>query len=214
MTGVVYRRARITGGALRVPAIFLDRDGVIVEDVGYLHRTSDIRYIDGALAAVASLHAMGSPVVLITNQSGIGRGMYGWKRFERVQQQIDRDLARLGARLDGVWACAAHPQGRGEFAHPSHPFRKPNAGMLYDAAERMHLELSRSWLVGDKPSDVEAGLRGGLAGICHVATGYGAVTRAEADRLPRLYGSGRCEYFSCASIAEAAQHIREQLERE
>jgi len=214
MTGVVYRRMRITGQAGPVPAIFLDRDGVIVEEVGYLHRTVDIRYIDGAVEAIASLNAMGSPVVLITNQSGIGRGMYGWKGFERVQEQIDRDLARVGARLDGVWACAAHPMGLGEFAHPSHPFRKPNAGMLYDAAERMHLELNRSWLVGDKPMDVEAGLRGGVAGICHVATGYGAATRAEADRLPRQYGGGGCDYFPCASITDAAQYIRKQIERE
>jgi D-glycero-D-manno-heptose 1,7-bisphosphate phosphatase len=214
MMPVVYRRIRGLGQPTQGPAIFLDRDGVMVEDVGYLHRVADIRYIEGALEAIASLNVMGPAVILITNQAGIGRGMYGWTEFKRVQEQIDRDLARYGAHLDGVWACAAHPLGIGEFAHPSHPFRKPNAGMIYDAAQRMQLELSRSWLIGDKPLDIEAGLRVGVAGVCHVATGYGAATRDEAERLPERYHRRPCEFFPCASIADAARYIGEKLERE
>jgi D-glycero-D-manno-heptose 1,7-bisphosphate phosphatase len=214
MIPLVYRRIRGSSRATRVPAVFLDRDGVLVEDVGYLHRVSDIRYLEGALAAIASLNAMDLPVVLITNQAGIGRGMYGWSEFEQVQEQIDRDLAGYGGRLDGVWACAAHPLGMGECAHPCHPFRKPNAGMIEDAAEGMQLDLRRSWLIGDQPSDIEAGLRAGVAGVCHVATGYGAATRAEVERLPKQYDSGHCEFFPCASLADAIQHIQEKFERE
>jgi len=214
MMPVVYRRLRARRGSFRVPGIFLDRDGVLAEEVGHLHRVSDLRYVEGALRAIAWLNTLGLPVVLITNQAGIGRGLYGWKEFREVQEQIERDLACFGGRLDGVWACAAHPLGRGEFAHPCHPFRKPNAGMLYDAAECMHLDLCRSWLIGDQLSDIEAGLRAGVAGVCHVATGHGAATRTEVECLLENFRGCPSEFCSCTSLAEAAQYILEKLERE
>jgi D-glycero-D-manno-heptose 1,7-bisphosphate phosphatase len=214
MIPAVYYRMRAPSQRACVPAIFLDRDGVIVQDIGYLHRAVDICYIDGALEAIASLNELGFPVVLITNQAGIGRGMYGWAEFEQVQERIERDLARHGGQLDGVWACAAHPCGIGELAHPSHPFRKPNPGMIYDAATRMQLDVGRSWLVGDKPFDIEAGLRAGIAGVCHVQTGYGTATRAEAERLLEHYQSNDCEFVPCASIADASHYIMGPLKKE
>ncbi len=212
MMPVVYRRFCALATTPR-PGIFLDRDGVIVEEVRYLHRPSDIRYIAGALTAIASTYAMGIPAVVVTNQSGIGRGFYGWKDFAAVQKQIDADLAGCGGQFDGVWACAAHPSGIREYAHPSHPFRKPEPGMILDAARCLRLDLERSWLVGDKPCDIEAGLRAQLAGICLVATGYGAAMRLEVEGLLRQYGSS-CEFFPCDSLPDAIHHILAKIGQE
>src|SRR6202041_1927317 len=88
------------------------------------------------------------PVVLITNQAGIGRGYYGWREFAVVQNALTRALESQGAFLDAVYACPFHPDGKGAFAHPDHPARKPNPGMILRAADDLGLHLDRSWLVG------------------------------------------------------------------
>jgi D-glycero-D-manno-heptose 1,7-bisphosphate phosphatase len=157
--------------------VFLDRDGVIVEEVGYLHRVEDIRYIDGALHAIAKLNRLGIPVVVVTNQSGVGRGYYGWPDYERVQAHIESGLAEQGGWLDATLACACHPDALGDLAVPDHPFRKPNPGMIHAAAGSLALDLSASWLIGDKPEDLEAAFRAGLNGAIHVLSGYGRENR-------------------------------------
>lgn len=154
-------------------AVFLDRDGVVIEETGYLHRPPDVRYIAGALSAIARLNQSGFAVVLITNQAGVGRGYYGWSDFVAVQQRIAADLSQSGGYLDGVWACGYHPEGKGPLAL-DHPHRKPNPGMILEAAETFGLDLAQSWLVGDKLIDIEAGLRAGLRGSILVRTGYGS----------------------------------------
>jgi D-glycero-D-manno-heptose 1,7-bisphosphate phosphatase len=166
------------------PAVFLDRDGVIVEEVGYLHQLKDVRFIPGALAAIARLNAAGVPVVEVTNQAGIGRGYYTWQHYEIVQDTIDLALAGAGGWLDGAWACGYHPEGIGELGG-DHPWRKPNPGMLLDAARRLALDLSASWLIGDKVIDIEAAVRAGLRGAVLVMTGYGAEMRPEVERRAR-----------------------------
>lgn len=159
------------------PALFLDRDGVVVEDTGYLCRIEDIVMIRGASSVIAAANKNGVAVVLVTNQAGIGRGYYGWSEFKRVQQAIVEILADEGARLDAVYACAHHPEGRDVFAHPDHPARKPNPGMLLQASSDLAIDPTTSWLVGDKASDVEAARRAGLAGAMQVATGHGLAER-------------------------------------
>lgn len=191
MVGVrSYTRRPPREGAVPRAGLFLDRDGVIVEDCGYLHRPCDIRYIPGALQAIAHINEAGVPVVLVTNQAGIGKGYYGWADFESVQLQIERDLAALGGWFDGVWACAHHPEGIGELAQPDSVYRKPNPEMLLDAASRLAIDLSSSWLVGDKPCDVEAAFRSRLRGAIHVLTGHGAATREEVVRLAQSWPAG------------------------
>lgn len=159
------------------PALFLDRDGAVVEEAEYLCRAEDVVLIPGAAAVIATANRLDLPVVLVTNQAGIGRGYYGWAEFKTVQQAIVAALARDGARLDAVYACAHHPQGRDAYAHADHPARKPNPGMLLQAAADLIIDLKTSWLVGDKATDVEAAKRAGLGGALHVATGYGATER-------------------------------------
>ncbi len=165
------------------PALFLDRDGVVVEEVEYLSRVADVTLVPGAAAVVAAANARNIPVVLVTNQAGIGRSYFGWREFAAVQQAIVAALAAGGARLDAVYACPHHPHGKGRFAHPDHPARKPNPGMVLRAAADIGLALGGSWLVGDKVIDVEAARRAGLAGALHVMTGHGPAERAGAAVL-------------------------------
>src|SRR5262249_5686057 len=92
-------------------------------------------------------------------------------------------LAIKGANIDAVYACAHHPQAKGDLAHPDHPARKPNPGMLLQAASALELDLKASWLVGDKADDIEAAKRAGIAGALLVATGYGDTERQRAAAL-------------------------------
>jgi D-glycero-D-manno-heptose 1,7-bisphosphate phosphatase len=164
------------------PALFLDRDGVVVEETEYLCRVADVAVIQGAAATIAMANRLRVPVVLVTNQAGIAHGYYGWEHFAAVQARMDSLLARSGARIDAVYACPFHPQGRGIYGHPAHPDRKPEPGMLLRAATDLTLDLKRSWLIGDKASDIEAAKRAGLAGSVHVLTGHGHSERTRAMR--------------------------------
>ncbi len=165
-------------------ALFLDRDGVVVEEVGYLSRPKDMVLEDGAAETIAAFNRMGVPVVLVTNQSGVARGYFGWPAFEAVQQALADRLAAAGAHLDAVFACGYHESGQGFLAMADHPWRKPAPGMFLAAAERMDLDLSRSLIVGDRAQDLAAGRAAGLVAGLHVATGHGdAAEQAAAAAL-------------------------------
>ena len=165
------------------PALFLDRDGVVVEEADYLHRAEDIAICAGAAAVISAANASGVLVVLVTNQSGVGRGYYGWAEFRAVQDAIQSAIAAEGAHFDAIYACPHHRDGQGAFAHPDHPARKPNTGMLQRAGAALDIDMARSWLVGDHASDIEAAKRAGLAGALHVLTGHGLGERAGALAL-------------------------------
>jgi D-glycero-D-manno-heptose 1,7-bisphosphate phosphatase len=176
------------------PAVFIDRDGTLNEEVGYLCRAEDVALTPGSAAALARLNALGVPVLVVTNQAGIGRGKYGWDAFRAVSARIDELLAAEGAHVDGVYAAPHHPKGVGEYAHPDHPDRKPNPGMLLRAAAEHGVDLARSWMIGDKALDLEAGRNAGCRAVL-VRTGYGAqVDPARADLV-------------AADLAEAVERI-------
>jgi D-glycero-D-manno-heptose 1,7-bisphosphate phosphatase len=170
------------------PALFLDRDGVVIEETGFLARPEEAILVPGAAAVIAEANRCGVGIVLITNQSGIGRGYYGWDAFIAVQQKVLADLAAAGACVDGVFACPHHPEALSPYRHPNHPARKPNPGMLQRAERLLRLDLALSWIVGDRAVDMEAGRNAGLAGGILVATGFGrdpvqqATSRALAAR--------------------------------
>lgn len=172
------------GGAK--PALFLDRDGVIVEEVNYLHRARDVQLIPGAAEVIAAANRRAVPVIVIINQAGIGRGYFSWDAFVEVQETLLAQLDRCGASIDAVYACPHHPDGLPPYAHPNHPDRKPNPGMLLRAAESLNIHLPSSWLVGDKASDLAAGRAAHLAGGLHVLTGHGASEREAAAALHRV----------------------------
>ena len=180
-------------------ALFLDRDGVIVEEIGYLHRPDDVRLVPGAARAIAAANRVPLPVAVISNQSGIGRGLYGWQAFHETQERIAEELAGAGGALDMVLACPFHPEAQPPYRHPAHPCRKPRPGMILRAAERFGLDLSRSWVVGDRALDLEAGRAAGLAGGLHVLTGYGTGERSGAGGL----ASARFRVVLAESLADA-----------
>lgn len=157
------------------PALFLDRDGVIVEEVHYLHKPEDVRLISGAADVIATANGLGIPVIVVTNQSGLARDMFSWSDFAVVQEKMLSLLAEeTGAFVDAVYASPYHKNGINPYCHPDHESRKPNAGMLWRAQKALPLDLSKSWIVGDKSSDLKAGLNAGLCGGMQVLTGHGS----------------------------------------
>lgn len=181
----IYRRFQPHSGPPR-GAVFLDRDGVIVEETGYLHKLEDVRLLPSVAEAIARLNSVHCPVIVITNQAGVGRGYYGWTEFEAVEAHIEAELARSGAHVDGVWACAYHADGIPPY-NCDHPYRKPHPGMLKDASQALGVDLPRSWLVGDKISDIEAGLNAQLQGTVLVRTGYGREHQAHLPQRPQVH---------------------------
>ena len=186
-------------------ALFLDRDGTVVEEVGYLCRAAETRLVPGAAAVIAGANRLGVPVVLITNQSGIGRGYYGWDEFAAVQARMLDDLAAAGAVVDGVFACPHHADGEPPHRRADHPARKPGPGMLMRAERMIGLDLAASWIVGDHASDVEAGRNAGLDGAVHVLTGHGGDAGQRQAAL--ACGGDRFVVHAAASILEAAELV-------
>ena len=152
---------------------------MIVEEVGFLARPSQLRLIPGSARALALLNARDVPVVVVTNQSGVARGYFTEEDVAAVSSALDSLLAREGARVDRYEFCPHHlEEGIGPFKKDC-PRRKPNPGMLLDAAKALDLDLGRSFLIGDRVSDLQAAQRAGCRGIL-VRTGYGAkVTKDE-----------------------------------
>jgi len=155
------------------PGLFLDRDGVIVKEVNYLSKDKDVTLISGAAEVILKANSNQLPVVLVTNQSGIGLGKFDWDDFSLVQKKIVEELDLLGCFINGVLACPFHPNGLTPFNSSDHPFRKPNPGMLLEAQKIMSIDLKKSWIIGDRARDLEAGKNAGLFFGVHVLTGHG-----------------------------------------
>lgn len=150
----------------RRPALFLDRDGVLNEDPGYVYRWEDFRWISGAREAIAAFNAAGWWVFVVTNQSGIGRGYYTEDDVIALHARMSQSLQEVGARIDAYYYCPDHPDAVHEhYRHPDPPDRKPNPGMLLRAIAEHPVDLNRSLLVGDKDGDLEAARRAGVRGL-------------------------------------------------
>jgi D-glycero-D-manno-heptose 1,7-bisphosphate phosphatase len=159
-------RVSESSAADRRPALFLDRDGVLNVDQGYVHRWADFRWIPGAREAVAAANQAGWLVIVVTNQSGVGRGYYSEAEMHALHERMAQDLAVLGAHIDAVYFCPHHPDAPEErYRHPDPPDRKPNPGMLLRALADFPIDRDRSLLVGDKASDMEAARRAGVQAL-------------------------------------------------
>jgi D-glycero-D-manno-heptose 1,7-bisphosphate phosphatase len=150
----------------------MDRDGCLIEEVGYLNHPSRVRILPRTAAAVSRLNAAGIPALMATNQAGIARGYFSAETLAAINAEVVRQLELEGARLDGLYVCTHHPTAGSPPYRQLCECRKPKPGLLHRAAEELGLDLSRSVMVGDKPSDVEAGQAAGGAGVL-VLTGYG-----------------------------------------
>ena len=142
-------------GVLR-RAIFLDRDGTLNKDTGYVHRKEDWHWLPGVVEALKRFHAVGYALVVVSNQSGLARGMYDLAALHELEAWINADLEAKGAAIDAWYYCPHLPEITGPCS-----CRKPAPGLILRAAEEMGLDLARSWMVGDRVRDVEAGLAAG-----------------------------------------------------
>lgn len=149
------------------PAVFLDRDGTINVEKNYLHRYEDWEWIPGAPQAISRLNKAGYLVVVVSNQAGVARGLYTEHDVNALHDQVSAALDAFGAHIDAYFYCPHHPDFTGKCS-----CRKPSPSMLKAAAEELNIDLSRSWMIGDKVIDVEAGRLAGTKGIL-VRTGYG-----------------------------------------
>jgi len=149
------------------PAVFLDRDGVINVDHGYVHRIEDFEFVDGVFDFCRDAHEKGYLLVVVTNQAGIGRGYYTEAQFLALTEWMRAQFDTQGAPIAAVYHCPCHPEfGTGDYKRESFR-RKPNPGMLLEAAHDLAIDLKRSHLLGDKASDLQAGLRAGVGYLHH-----------------------------------------------
>ena len=161
------------------PAVFLDRDGTIIELVHHLTDPADVRLIPGAGEAIARLRAAGLPVIVITNQSVIGRGKLTEDGLAEVHATMTAQLAEHGAEVDGLYFCPLAPTQKDQRVIED-VMRKPGPGMLLQAAKDHALDLATSWMVGDSLSDVLAGRNAGCRSLV-VRTGYGSKVTSDFD---------------------------------
>jgi D-glycero-D-manno-heptose 1,7-bisphosphate phosphatase len=154
-------------------AIFLDRDGVIIEERGYISKPEQLCLLPGAAEVIALLNRAGWPVVIVTNQSGIARGLLTPSALERIHDRLQHLLGCYGARVDGIYVCPHHPEAEIDSYRQQCFCRKPQPGLLLQAAEELHIDLSQSWMIGDRVSDLQAGAAAGCRTVL-VRTGYGS----------------------------------------
>ena len=157
-------------------AVFLDRDGTIMEDVHYVGDVKRVVLIPGATQALKRLQDAGYKLFIITNQSGVGRGYFTREAVETIHAHLNEQFGPAGVRFDRTYVCPHHPEDNCDC-------RKPKPKFLLDAAQEYGLDLSRCFMIGDRPSDIQAGINAGVTSIL-VLTGVGRETLAQQEIQP------------------------------
>jgi D-glycero-D-manno-heptose 1,7-bisphosphate phosphatase len=165
------------------PAIFLDRDGTINEDIGYVSSPDELIVYPYAADAVRLINEAGLKVIIITNQSGVARQLYDEPMLATIHGRLIDELGRDGARIDAVYYCPHHPRIGNALYRRACECRKPGPGMLRQAAREHDIDLRLSYVVGDKASDMNLAANAGARGAL-VLTGYGRETLANRDHRP------------------------------
>jgi D-glycero-D-manno-heptose 1,7-bisphosphate phosphatase len=189
------------------PAVFLDRDGTVTEEVGYVNHPDRLRLLPDSAAAIRRLNEAGVPAVLVTNQAGVARGYFPIELIDLVHQRLEALLAAEGARLDGLYFSPFVASGKVPPYNVAHPWRKPDVGMIRQAAADLDLDLARSFAVGDKITDVEMIHRVGGRGV-FVLTGYG---RGDLQYLRHTWTTQPDNI--AAHLGEAVDLILQEIER-
>ena len=150
------------------PAIFIDRDGVIIENrPAYIRSFQEIKFIDQALAALARVKDSAYKIVLVTNQAGVGKGLIPLQTAEEINQQVVQGVEHAGGRIDAVFMCPHQPSDLCSC-------RKPGPGLLLQAAQSLSIDLHQSFMIGDSLTDLQAGRSAGVKQVALVRTGRGA----------------------------------------
>jgi D-glycero-D-manno-heptose 1,7-bisphosphate phosphatase len=164
------------------PAVFLDRDGVVIEDSHYIDTPDRVRLLPGSAEAIAALNRAGWLIVIVTNQSGVARGLFPIEAMKEIHDHLAELLRGYEARVDGFYFCPHHPSAERAEYRCECECRKPKPGMLLQAARELGIDLARSWMIGDRVGDLEAGSAVGCRTVL-VQTGYGdLVNPAAIDR--------------------------------
>ena len=167
-------------------AVFLDRDGTIVEDVGYMNSPQQIQFISGSIEAIKKLNDAGYKVIIITNQAGVAHGLVTEDMLQSIDKALHKGLLHGGAHLDAIYYCPHHPE------HGVYPYkqacecRKPHPGLILKAQKQFDLDLSQSFMIGDKATDIEAGKSAGTKTIM-VMTGRGQEEKANLKNQPDYF---------------------------
>ncbi|NOJ43529.1 D-glycero-alpha-D-manno-heptose-1,7-bisphosphate 7-phosphatase [Bradyrhizobium australiense] len=154
---------------IKRPAVFFDRDGVLNEDNGYVFEIAKLKWIEGAREAVKAVNDAGCFAFVVTNQSGVARGLYEETHIEALHQCMADDLAKFGAHVDAFEYCPFHPDASIERYRRASYRRKPAPGMINDLLERFPVDVSRSILIGDKSTDLEAARAAGIKGYLYIS---------------------------------------------
>ena len=160
-------------------AVFLDRDGVINVDTGYVYEVDDFQFIDGVIDALLKLKQKGYLLVVVTNQSGIARGYFTEDQFMNLTEWMDWSLADRDVELDGTYYCPHHPQGTVEEYRQVCDCRKPHPGMFISARDFLHIDMAASYMVGDKIEDMQAAAAANVGTKVLVRTGKPVTPEAE-----------------------------------
>ena len=196
---------RSSDTTIQKTAVFLDRDGTIIEEVGYLDNIGQLKLIPGAARAIGLLNKAGIPVIMITNQSGVARGYFSESVVEQLHQRLNELLETELAYLDAIYYCPHHPtEGTAPYRRTCN-CRKPHPGMVEQAIDDLQLGKRRLFVVGDKLTDIELAKRAGAEGIL-VLTGYGREEKKQLDKI----GKAQPAYIA-TDLLQAIQWIISQI---
>ncbi len=204
-------------------AIFLDRDNTIIEDPGYINNPDQVKLLEGAPEVLSSLKALGYKLVVVSNQSGVARGIVTEETLGQIHKRLEQLLAENGVSLDRIYYCPYHIDGVIPKYRKDSDWRKPNPGMLLAASRDMDIDLKESWMVGDTPGDIEAGARVGcrtimLAGRTHEqklqpgapAPDYKAVNLKEVVNIIKMKARSAQKPANVLPAEQPAQVIEEK----
>jgi D-glycero-D-manno-heptose 1,7-bisphosphate phosphatase len=190
--------------SLHLPAVFIDRDGTINKDIGYLADPDELEIYPWSAEAIRLINDAGMKAIIITNQSGVARGLCTEEILAAIHERLTERLLSEGARIHAIYYCPHHP----EIGEPPYrrfcDCRKPNPGMINQAAREHDIDMASSYMIGDKLSDLELGLRAGVRAVL-VLTGYGRITLDRLDVRPA---------FVCENLLEAANRIVQEHREE
>jgi D-glycero-D-manno-heptose 1,7-bisphosphate phosphatase len=187
-------------------AVFFDRDGTLIRDPGYLNHPDQVQLLDGAAEALQEFQQLGYQTVVVSNQSGVARGIVSVEMLERIHDRLRELLAVKGATLDAIYYCPYHPDGTVPEFRKDSDWRKPRPGMLLAAATEMDLDLSRSWMIGDSDRDVRAGRSAGCKTILITTTPAGSGGASETR--PPLSAPTSKPDFVAVNMREAVNIIK------
>ena len=191
------------------PAVFVDRDGTLIEDADYLSSSDEIRILPGSIPGLRRLHEAGYLIVIVTNQSGVARGLISEDQLATIHEKLIEQVETLGGTIDAIYYCPHHPEeGRGEYRRQC-DCRKPLPGLLYQARDELGIDLGRSYLVGDAWRDAEAALAAGVPPIM-VPRPVGREEQGRDDVYVMAYAANLAEAAE-AILSADAEAVRRQM---